>query len=141
MPEKKKMRVDRRKNAEKVVKARLRKPLSTTREIAKIAKIDHWTVARIDKEIPQIATKDDRIITLTETDFDIVTLAQMRIKEKLEDEEEMKKTRIGEISGVAKESAARYNIFRWDLTGADGWYKIKDMTNEQLLALARWWQA
>jgi hypothetical protein len=28
------------------------------------------------------------------------------------DEEEMKKTRIGEISTVAKDSAARYTIFR-----------------------------
>ena len=133
------MRVDKRKNVEKIAKARLNNPRATTREVAEETGLDHSTVAKLDKELPQIATKDDRIITLTETDFDIVTLAQMRIKEKLEDEEEMKKTRIGEISSVAKESAARYNIFRWDLTGADGWYKIKDMTNEQLLALARWW--
>ena len=137
----KKLRVDKRKNLEKVAKVRLKNPRATTREVAEEAWLDHSTVAKLDKELPQISTKDDRIISLTETDFDIVTLAQMRIREKLQDEEEMKKTRIWEISSVAKESASRYSTFRWDLTGNDWGYKIKDMTNEQLLALARWWQA
>lgn len=121
----KKMRVDKRKNVEKVAKARLSNPRATTREIAEIADVDHTTVSRLDREIPQIATKDERIITLTDTDFNIVKLAQQRIQEKLNDEAEMKKTRIGEISTVAKDSAARYTIFRWDLTDKEWWYNAK----------------
>jgi hypothetical protein len=41
-----------------------------------------------------------------------VILAQQRIQEKLQDEEVMKKTSIEKISTVAKDSAARYTVFR-----------------------------
>lgn len=110
------MRVDKRKNIEKVAKARLETPLATTREVAEETGLDHSTVAKLDKEIPQISTKDDRIIALTDIDFDIVKLAQKRIQEKLENGEEMKKTSIEKISSVAKDSSARYTLFRGNAT-------------------------
>jgi hypothetical protein len=108
----KKVRVDKRKNLEKVAKVRLSNPRATTREVAKETGLDHSTVAKLDKQVPQISTKDDRIITLTDTDFDIVILAQQRIQEKLADDEVMKKTSIEKISTVAKDSASRYTVFR-----------------------------
>jgi hypothetical protein len=108
----KKMRVDKKKNLEKVAKVRLEKPRATTREVAEETGLDHSTVAKLDKQVPQISTKDDRIITLTNTDFDIVILAQQRIQEKLLDDQVMNKTSIEKISTVAKDSAARYTVFR-----------------------------
>ena len=118
---------------EKVAKARLKNPRATTREVAEKTWLDHSTVAKLDKEIPQISTKDDRIITLTDKDFDIVKLAQQRIEEKLMDEAEMKKTRIGEISTVAKDSAARYTIFRWELTDNEWWGKVEIISFKDIL--------
>jgi len=122
----KKMRVDKRKNLEKIAKVVVSKPRATEREIAKETGLSNWSVNNLKKEVEQIWAKDDRIITLTNTDFDIVILAQQRIQEKLADEEEMKKTRIGEISTVAKDSAARYTVFRWAIT--DEKWAMRDLT-------------
>lgn len=127
------MRVDKRKNYEKVAKERLINPRATVRDIAEKTNIWIWTVSRADKELEQNGTKDERIITLTDKDFDIVKLAQQRIEEKLMDEEEMKKTRIGEISTVAKDSAARYTIFRWELTDKEWWGKIELVSFKDIL--------
>jgi hypothetical protein len=49
------------------------------------------------------------------------------------DEAEMKKTRIGEISTVAKDSAARYTIFRWELTDNEWWGKVEIISFKDIL--------
>lgn len=131
---KKKMRVDRRKNVEKVAIAKIKKPLSTQREIAKATWVWLWTVNRAEQEMEQIGTKDERILTLTDTDFEIMVLAQGRIKDKLQDDSEMKKTRIWEISSVAKESAARYTTFRGAVTDPS-WWLNNILTPKQLEAI------
>lgn len=123
----KKMRVDKKKNLEKIAKVVVKNPRATEREIAKATGLWNWTINRLKQEVEQIGAKDDRILTLTNTDFDIVILAQQRIQEKLADEAEMKKTRIGEISNVAKDSAARYTVFRWAVTDENG--AMKDLTS------------
>lgn len=105
-----------KKNQDKVIAERVMNPLDTTREIADRIGVDHSTVARIDKKMPQNATKDSRIISLTDTDLDIVTRSQEIIKMKLNDEELVKDMNIRDISTVAKDSAARYSLFRWDAT-------------------------
>ncbi len=117
--------MDKKKNLEKIAKVVIKNPRATEREIAKETGLGNWTINRLKTEVEQIGAKDERILTLTDTDFDIVKLAQQRIQEKLNDEAEMKKTRIGEISTVAKDSAARYTIFRWDLTDKEWWYNAK----------------
>jgi hypothetical protein len=60
--------------------------------------------------------KDERIIGLTDADFDIVLLCQSAMTEKLQDPEEVKRTRIVELSQVASASAARYTTFRGQIT-------------------------
>lgn len=73
---------------------------------------------------------------MTDDDFDIVVLAQQRIKQKLQDDKVMEKTKISDISSVAKDSAARYTIFRGELTDAKGAYKEqKPLTMKQIEAL------
>ncbi len=123
----KKIRVDKRKNIEKIAKVVVKNPRATEREIAKETGLGNWTINRLKTEVEQIGAKDERILTLTDKDFDIVILAQQRIQEKLADEEEMKKTRIGEISTVAKDSAARYTVFRWAIT--DEKWAMRDLTS------------
>lgn len=130
----KKPRVDKRKNIEKVAIAKIKNPLITQREIAKKTGVSLWTVNAAAKVIEQYWNKDERIITLTNTDFDIVVLAQKRIKDKLEDDLEMRKTRIWEISWVARESAARYSTFRWSITDPQ-WWMNPILTPKQMEAI------
>ena len=106
----KKMRVDKKKSIEKIAKVVIKNPRLTQREIAKETGLAKTTVQQNIQELK--TTKDDRIITLTNTDFDIVILAQQRIQEKLLDDQVMNKTSIEKISTVAKDSAARYTVFR-----------------------------
>lgn len=128
------MRVDKRKNIEKVIKEKIKNPLATTREIAKKTGVSKSAVAdHVQNNLDKIGQKDERIMLLTDKDFDIVKLAQQRIEEKLMDEAEMKKTRIGEISTVAKDSAARYTIFRWELTDAEWWGKVEIISFKDIL--------
>lgn len=128
------MRVDKRKNVEKVIKEKIKNPLATTREIAKKTWVSKSAVAdHVQNNLDKIGQKDERIMTLTDKDFDIVKLAQQRIEEKLMDEAEMKKTRIGEISTVAKDSAARYTIFRWELTDNEWGGKVEIISFKDIL--------
>ncbi len=108
--------MSRTKNIAKIAKARLEHPTDTTREIEEKTWIDHSTVSRIDKQLQQIATKDDRILWITDTDLSIVTIGQQEIERRLNDKEELEKMRTVEISQVIKESTTRYTIFRWSAT-------------------------
>lgn len=108
--------MSRTKNIAKVVKARIENPTDTTREIEDITWIDHTTISRIDKQLQQIATKDDRILWITDTDLSILTIGQREIERRLNDKDEVEKMRTVEISQVIKESTARYSLFRWNAT-------------------------
>lgn len=127
------MRVDKKKNLEKVVIEKLHNPMKSQNNIAKDLWVWVATVNRAMQEMEKNGIKDERIITLTDKDFDIVKLAQQRIEEKLMDEAEMKKTRIGEISTVAKDSAARYTIFRWELTDDEWGAKVEIISFKDIL--------
>jgi len=119
------MRVDKVKNIEKVIKERLENPLQTTREIANKIWIDHWTVARLDKELPQIATKDDRIITITEKDFEILEIIQKEKKNRLLNETE--KINNSDIDKWEQTATRRYMLFKWDITNPNWWLKDLDL--------------
>lgn len=60
----------------------------------------------------QSGAKDEKIIVITDTDLNIVTLGQSEIDRRLKDKEELAKMRTVEISQVIKESTARYSLFR-----------------------------
>lgn len=111
--------MSRPKNVEKVSKERLLNPLATTREIEEITWIDHSTVSRIDSQLQQTATKDGRIISITDTDLNIVEKWQKEIDRRLSLREELDKMRTVEISQVIKENTARYSLFRWNATDSE----------------------
>ena len=115
--------MSRRKNVEKVAKERLLHPLATTREIEELTWIDHSTVSRIDWQLQQSATKDERIISITEKDLSIVEKGQNEIDRRLSERAELDKMRTVELSQVLKESTARYSLFRGSATDEKGWLK------------------
>lgn len=127
--EEKKIRVDKAKNKSKIVKEVLKNPLQSQREIAK--KVWLWKTT-IQEHLQDIkTTKDDRILWVCEKDFEIVTLWQSIIAERLKDKEEVKKMRTFEIAQTIEKSEKRYMLFKWEATDKDWWLKsITNILNE-----------
>lgn len=118
-----KNRTDAKKNKAKIIKEVLINPLQTQREIAKGVWLSKTTIQEHLKELPN-TTKDDRIIWICDTDLEIVILWQEIIKNRLMDEEELKKISARDISWIIKENTARYTIFKWDATDSEWWMKL-----------------
>lgn len=118
-----KNRTDAKKNKAKIIKEVLINPLQTQREIAKGVWLSKTTIQEHLKELPK-TTKDDRIIWICDTDLEIVILWQEIIKNRLMDEEELKKISARDISWIIKENTARYTIFKWDATDSEWWMKL-----------------
>lgn len=123
MTKTKKERSDKLRNRAKVIKATLQNPLASQREIAKQQWVSHETVNRVQKEMWQTVTKDDRILWICEADLEIIKLWQKIINEKLNDKKYVKKMRASEVSQVIAENTKRYSLFKWDATNAEGWIK------------------
>lgn len=123
--------MSRPKNIAKVLKERINNPLETTREIAQKTWIDHSTVARIDKQLPQIATKDQNILDICAVDFEIVKKWQAIINERLSQKEEIDKMRTFEIAQTIEKSEKRYMLFKWDITNKE--WGLKNITSVEIL--------
>ena len=121
--EEKKIRWDKKKNIAKVVKEVLHNEVWTQRDIAENTWLWLWTVNRVIKELEQNGTKDDRILWVCEKDFEIVTLWQEIIKQRLKDKEEVAKMRTFEIAQTIEKSEKRYMLFKWEATWKDWWLK------------------
>ena len=122
---------------DKVSAALLNNPLGSVREIAAEAGTHHKTVENLLPEIRQSSpAKDPRILSITDTDLEILTLGQREISRRMKTAEELEKMRTVEISSVAKESAARYTIFRGAATDNEGALKdtaaIKSMNPQEI---------
>jgi hypothetical protein len=110
------MRSDKAKNLAKIGRYLVKHPLATTREIAEYVKIDHGTVAKLMKEMPQITTKSDAVNKIIEKDLKIVTLATEILEDRLtkakkpETDEDRMSTR--DIIASADVSAKRYSLFK-----------------------------
>lgn len=122
------MRKDKAENISIVAKAILDKPLLRRDDIAKETWLWTWTVSRSLKELDENGRKDDRIIGLTDEDFDCIKLWVREIKNRLSDKEELSKMRTVEISQVIRENTARYSLFRWDATNSE--WGVKEYTIE-----------
>ena len=119
----KKERSDKLKNRAKVIKATLKNPLKSQREIAKETKVSHETVNRVQKEMWQNVTKDDRIIWICDKDLEIIKLWQAELERRLKDKKALSKMRSWEISQVLAENTRRYTLLRWNATDENGWIK------------------
>lgn len=122
--------MSRPKNIASVAKERLINPLATTREVEQATWIDHTTVSRIDKQLQQFATKDDRIIWITDKDLENIKEMQALVSQKIRDPEEMKSTKIWELAQAMREATTRYSLFRWSATDEQGWLIGYDILND-----------
>lgn len=115
------MRTDKAINHNKIAKDVLLNPLKTQRDRAE----DLWLwKTTIQEHLLEVkTTKDDRILSITDTDLNIVEKGQKEIDRRLSESEELGKMRTVEISQVLKESTARYSLFRWSATDKDGGLK------------------
>lgn len=113
-------RKDKARNRAKVIKAKLKNPLKTEREIAKETNVSKSTVNRISQELGQWGTKDDRILWICDKDLEIVKLGQEIIMKKLRDQKQVAKLKPHEISQVIAENTKRYALFRGNATDNNG---------------------
>lgn len=122
------MRADKAKSLSKVKKALAINPLLTDREIANDTGIGKSTVNRAIKEMGQLGTKDENIVKITDTDREIIEKAQIIVIESLDKHIELSQAwgwlslqEALQASNLAKESTARYSLFRWSATDNSGW--------------------
>ena len=133
MKKKKKERSDKQLNKKKVLVALAKNPEATQRDIAKAANISVSTANEHINEIEQSEhIKDEWVEKVLRKDKEIVELAQEIIthdlrseKQRIENDEERKLNALS-VNQLAKDSTARYSLFKWDVTDKSG--GIKDMT-------------
>lgn len=112
-------RLDSKRNLDKVAWVVIKNPEAKQRDIAKEAWIWLWTVNRKMEQLEQI--KDDRIISLTDKDFELMQIIQKRKFERLNDME--KPVNDADINNWDKEAKARYTLFRGEATDGQWWIK------------------
>ena len=115
-------RSDKKKNIDKVTASLIKNPLQSQREVAKDVWIGLWTVNRAKEEMEQNGTtKDDRIINLTDKDFELMQKIQKRKFERMDDKE--KPVNDNDINSWDREAKARFTLFRWEATDKEWWSK------------------
>lgn len=114
-------RSDKKKNTAKIVKAYLKSPTKSQREIAQEVWLSRNTVQKTMDKVDSKLAKDDRIQWICEMDLQIIRLWQAELSRRLSDSKELKKMRSSEISQVIKENTARYTLFKWDVTDKEWW--------------------
>jgi len=119
----KKERSDKLRNRAKVIKATLKNPLASQREIAKQQWVSDRTVWRVQSEMSQNVAKDDRILWICDKDLEIIKKWQEVIAKKLNNPKAVQKMRLWEISTALAESTRRYTLLKWDATDEQGWIK------------------
>lgn len=123
------MQKDKKKRLWKVVKELLKDPLQTTREIEEKTWISKSTVANyISKDLDTFGQKDDRIISLTDKDFDMMIKIQEEKFKRLEKPEDINHNDLDKWENTA---TRRYTLFRWDATDEKWW--LKNIENVEIL--------
>lgn len=125
------MRVDKAKNIEAVTNELLKNPLQTVREVSDKTGVSKSSVANyINEDLDKIGQKNEKIIKITDTDREIIEKAQIIVLDSLDKHIELSQAwgwlslqEAIQASNLAKESTARFTIFRWSATDKDGWLK------------------
>ena len=118
----KKMRVDKRKNVEKVAKAMIENPRATEREIAKKVWIGKSSVNRLKEELGQIGAKDERILTLTDWDREQQLTIQKIKNERLQEPDKISNK---DLNSREEFAMKRYSLFRGNATDNNWWLNAK----------------
>lgn len=114
------MRADKATNIAKVAKVVLQNPLLTRDQIAEKAWVWTWTASRALSELDKNGPKDDRIVWLTDWDFDLMKVIQ---KEKFARLQQPEKVNDNDLDKWENTAVKRYSLFRWSATDKDWWLK------------------
>ncbi len=107
------MRADKATNIANVAKELLENPLQTERQIADTLWVNHTTVNRAKQELQQTAPKDERIIGLTDRDFELMKKIQDVKFKRIETDDIINNSDIDKWEQTATK---RYSFFRWSAT-------------------------
>ena len=114
-------RADKKKNIDKVVASLVKDPLQTEQQIARDTWISQSAVNRAKKEVGKNGLKDDRIMNLTDKDFDLMKSIQKEKTKRLK--EETKEISNLDIDRWENTATKRYSLFRWKATDNEWWAK------------------
>lgn len=126
----KKMRVDKRKNVEKVAKAMIENPRATEREIAKKVWIGKSSVNRLKEELGQIGAKDERILTLTDWDREQQLTIQKIKNERLQEPDKISNK---DLNSREEFAMKRYSLFRGNATDNNWWLNVEVISFKDIL--------
>ena len=107
------MRADKKANIAKVAKVALLEPLLTRDEIAEKAWVWTWTASRALADLDENGRKDDRIIGLTDKDFELMKQIQEVKFKRLQEDEQINNNDLDKWENTA---VKRYSLFRWSAT-------------------------
>lgn len=127
-------RVDRKKNEWEVIKEFLENPLQTLREVEEKTWISRTTVWNIKNNLDKTWQKDDRIVNITDKDFELMNIIQEEKFRRLQEE----KDRINntDINKWEETATKRYTLFRWNATWKDWWLKsLSDLSDLELMSM------
>lgn len=126
------MRVDKIKNTSKVLKEILTDPLLTEREIAEKTWVSKSSVNRAMQEMGQIGAKDEKILKITNKDFELMNLIQEEKFRRLQEDKE--NINNSDINRWEETATKRYTLFRWNATDDKGWLKsLSDLSDLELM--------
>jgi len=111
-------RADKKRNVDKVAAELAKNPLATERELAKETGVSKSAVNRAKKEVGRSGVKDDRIVHLTDKDFELMQLIQSEKERRLYEEKD--KINNCDINRWEETAVKRYTLFRGDATDEKG---------------------
>lgn len=131
-------RVDRKKHEWEVAKEFLKNPLQTLRDVEKATWISRTTVWSIKNNLDKIWQKDERIINITDKDFDLMNIIQEEKFRRLNEEKE--KINNTDINKWEETATKRYTLFRWSATDNNWWLNsLSDLSDLELIELLNEW--
>lgn len=128
-------RWNKKKSLAKVAKALLEDPTQTVREIAAKTWVSKSTAANYASVLDKHGRKDDRIVGLTDWDFDIQKQIQEEKRRRLQKPEKINNK---DLDTWDTSAMRRYTLFRWNATDSE--WGVKDMrslSDEELIDILR----
>lgn len=119
------MRADKKANIAKVARVILNNPLLTRDEVAEEAWVWTWTASRALSELDENGRKDERIVWLTDEDFNLMKKIQQEKFKRLQEPEKINDNDLDKWENTATK---RFTLFRWSATDSEWGLKLPDVT-------------
>lgn len=127
--DKKKPRVDKRKNIGKVAEVIAKNPNKTIKEIKKETGLWVWTIHRSKEELEKSGTKDETIAYIVGSSKNRLRKVQAFFDRYLDESLEKEQIDLNDakvIKDIAKDDLSRITVLWWQITDEFGW--LKDLT-------------